>query len=207
MSHYFETPTTAATPHQVHATIWGRDYAFSSSAGVFSASRLDPGTAVLFRLADPPEDRPARFLDLGCGFGPIAAALATSCPQARVDAVDVNQRALDLTAANAASLGLADRVSVFQPDDVPPETQYDEIWSNPPIRIGKPALHELLSRWLARLAPDGRAVMVVSRNLGADSLAAWLESQTWAVQRLGSSQGFRVLCVTLRSFQTLVSTR
>ncbi len=194
MSHYFVTPSTEQPRHEVQATIWGRDYRLTSAAGVFSANRLDPGTAVLFRLAPPPEDRPARLLDLGCGFGPIAVALATECPRAEVDAVDVNQLALDLTEANSRRLGL-DRLRVWQASQVPSERRYDEIWSNPPVRIGKAALHALLTTWLPRLAEDGLARLVVGKNLGADSLHAWLTGQGWRVERLGSAKGFRVLTV------------
>ncbi|MDR0284743.1 MAG: methyltransferase [Propionibacteriaceae bacterium] len=194
MSHYFVTPAPDERRHDVPAVIWGRSYTFVSSAGVFSANRLDPGTSQLFRLTEPPPDRPARFLDLGCGFGPIAVALADHCPSAAVDAVDVNARALELTTANARRAGVADRLRTYTPDAVP-DGLYDEIWSNPPIRIGKPALHDLLARWLARLAPTGHATLVVGKHLGADSLTTWLTSATWAVCRRGSAKGFRVLSV------------
>jgi 16S rRNA (guanine1207-N2)-methyltransferase len=73
------------------------------------------------------------------------------------------------------------------------------VWSNPPIRIGKPALHELLESWLPRLRHDGRAALVVHRHLGGDSLAAWLETWGWAVRRVGSKQGYRILDVRRRS--------
>ncbi|MDR0783786.1 MAG: methyltransferase [Propionibacteriaceae bacterium] len=202
MSHYFETPTTAEKRHEVFATIWGQDYRFLSAAGVFSATRLDPGTAVLFREAAPPLDRTARFLDLGCGFGPIAVALATECPQARVDAVDVNERALALTRVNALRHEVGDQVHPFFPQTADEGVTYDEIWSNPPIRIGKPALHELLTTWLNRLSPTGKATMVVSKNLGADSLQAWLAQKGYPVARIGSAKGFRVLEVSAHSAQS-----
>ena len=195
MTHYFQTPSSPEIRHEVIAEIWGREYAFLSAAGVFSSSRLDPGPSVLFRLTDPPQDRTARFLDLGCGFGPIGIALAAMCPSAHVDAVDVNDRALSLTRDNAQRLGVAERISVMHPDEVPGGTTYDEIWSNPPIRIGKKGLHSLLTAWLGRLKPDGAAKLVVGKNLGADSLHSWLEAEGWAVTRLGSSKGFRVLSV------------
>ncbi|MDR2931290.1 MAG: methyltransferase [Propionibacteriaceae bacterium] len=201
MSHYFHTPQGQAPRHIVEATIWGRDYQFESATGVFSANRLDVGTSVLFRIAAPPLDRPARFLDLGCGVGPIAMALAIECPQARIDAVDTNHRAIELTARNAELLHVADRVQVHDEDPRlterawAPSEGFDEIWSNPPIRIGKPALHDLLHSWLPLLTPDGSATFVVGKNLGADSLHSWLESNGWAVERLGSSRGFRVLRV------------
>jgi len=196
MSHYFETPAGQEVRHEVAATIWGRPLSFVSAGGVFSATRLDPGTSVLMRLGAPPLNRPGRVLDLGCGFGPIAIALALACPELQVDAVDTNELALKLTAENARRMGVADRVRTYLPAQVPPERRFDEIWSNPPIRIGKPGLHDLLKLWLARLASGGRAQLVVGKNLGADSLHAWLTSQGWVVERLGSSKGFRVLRIT-----------
>jgi len=86
----------------------------------------------------------------------------------------------------------ADRFVAATPDRLPPAS-YDEIWSNPPIRVGKQALHVLLLTWLPRLAPGGRAVMVVGKNLGADSLASWLGEQGYPTTKLASAKGFRVL--------------
>jgi len=150
------------------------------------------GTAVLFRETKPPESGRS-YLDLGCGYGVIAAALAVARPEAEVWAVDVNERALLLTRENATSLGVADRLRAATPDEVPPGQRFDEIWSNPPIRIGKEALHALLLDWLPRLTPGGRAVMVVGKNLGADSLQRWLGDQGFPTTRLASAKGFRVL--------------
>ncbi|MGA8994609.1 MAG: methyltransferase, partial [Nocardioidaceae bacterium] len=110
-----------------------------------------------------------------------------------VTCVDVNERALALTRENAAAHGVDDRVVAITPDAVDASTTYDEIWSNPPIRIGKPALHELLLAWLPRLDPAGRAVLVVGKNLGADSLQRWLGEQGYRAERLASAKGFRVL--------------
>ena len=192
MSHYFHTPEGPSHPRTVHTHIWDLDLDFLSADGVFSGARLDPGTAVLFRETEPPSDA-VRLLDLGCGFGPIAVALALTVPGAQVDAVDVNERALDLTRLNAERHGVADRVRVGTPGALDPAAQYDEIWSNPPIRIGKAALHDLLSTWLARLSPTGVARLVVGRNLGADSLARWLVDAGWDVTRAASAKGYRVL--------------
>ena len=101
--------------------------------------------------------------------------------------------ASSLANENAAALGVADRYAASVPDAVDPAASYDEIWSNPPIRIGKDALHDLLLTWLPRLAPDGRAVLVVGKNLGADSLQRWLGEQGWPTERVGGAKGFRVL--------------
>ncbi len=196
--HYFTAePTTTAQPREVRFSVAGHDYTLASSGGVFSAARLDPGTAVLLRKADlPGPDVTGDLLDLGCGFGPITCVLATSAPSATVWAVDVNERARDLTAANAARVGAAGRVRVAAPDGVPGEVTFTQIWSNPPIRIGKDELHQLLLHWLPRLAPDGVAWLVVARHLGGDSLHRWLTERGWQVGRHASQKGYRVLRVT-----------
>ena len=177
-------------------TVGGQQLALVASSGVFSAQRLDPGTAVLLRKAPLPGSRGGTYLDLGCGYGPISMALATSSTTATVYAVDVNSRALDLVRANATELGHADRVIASTPDEVPADVRFDEIWSNPPIRIGKAGLHALLQRWLPRLAPGGTAWLVVARHLGADSLHAWLAGEGWTVARYASQKGYRVLAAT-----------
>jgi 16S rRNA G1207 methylase RsmC len=162
--------------------------------GVFASRAIDLGTRVLLKEAPlpPPE---GELLDLGSGYGPIAIALARRSPAARVWAVDVNERALELTRANAATAKTTNVVASL-PDDVPAELKFAAIYSNPPVRVGKAPLHDLLQRWLPRLAPGGTAYLVVQRNLGADSLATWLEAQGYPVQRVKSKKGFRVLGVT-----------
>ena len=131
-------------------------------------------------------------MDLGCGYGPIGCTLAARSPGATVWAVDVNERARALTRANADALGLGN-VLVAAPEEVPDGLIVDLLWSNPPIRIGKAALHELLRTWLGRLAPTGTALVVVQKHLGADSLQRWLHQEGWRAERLGSRAGYRLL--------------
>jgi len=175
----------------------------ATDAGMFSPERLDPGTRLLLDEAPAP---PASgdLLDLGCGYGPIACVLAVRSPGATVWAVDVNERALELCERNAATAGLAN-VRCVTPQDPSVPARFAGIWSNPPIRVGKQALHELLGRWLDRLAPGGQAHLVAGRNLGADSLHRWLAEQGWSVTRLAARSGYRLLQVDTMPERTVVA--
>ena len=188
--HYFDpVPTSGDRRHEVTAVAWGRELTFTTASGVFAHDGLDKATAVLLGASTPPPT--GVLLDLGCGWGPIACSVAAASPAVTVWAVDVNERALELTRLNAARLGV--EVTAVTPVDVPPDVVFDHIWSNPPIRIGKQALHELLLLWLPRLAAGGTARLVVGKNLGSDSLQRWLVGQGWPTSRIGSEKGFRVL--------------
>jgi 16S rRNA G1207 methylase RsmC len=190
--HYFSAdPSVPFRRVPVTASVWGHSLSLVSGSGVFAQGRLDVGTAVLFRETDPPNG--GRILDLGCGYGVIGLAIASAVPSAVVTGVDVNERAVLLANENAAALGLSARFRAVAPDGVPDDATYDEIWSNPPIRIGKAALHDLLLTWFARLVSGGRAVMVVGKNLGADSLQRWLGEEGYPTVRVASAKGFRVL--------------
>ncbi|CAN5694249.1 methyltransferase [soil metagenome] len=172
----------------------------TTDAGVFAGDRVDAGTKFLLLDGPRPPAGGTHLLDLGCGYGPIAVALARRAPGAKVWAVDVNARARDLCRENAGAAGTTN-VTVVDPDDVPGDVVFDAIWSNPPIRIGKAALHDLLRTWLDRLAPGGWAVLVVQKHLGADSLARWLAADGRPTERLASRQGYRLLRVTAATEQ------
>jgi 16S rRNA G1207 methylase RsmC len=190
--HYFNAaPSVESARREVTVELPDGPLRFATDRGVFSHGRLDAGTAVLLREAAP---LPAAgdLLDLGCGAGPIALTMARRRPGSTVWAVDVNGRAVELCAANAAAIGL-DNVRATLPGGVPADVRFAAIWSNPPIRVGKGPLHDLLLTWLPRLQPDGVATLVVNRNLGADSLAAWLTGQGYAVSRVASRKGYRLL--------------
>lgn len=197
--HYFSaTPADPEAVASMTVRLAGRDVQVRTAPKVFSHARLDLGTSVLLRsVPDLPAE--GQFLDLGCGWGPIALTMALQRPRARVWAVDVNDRALDLVAGTATDLGLPNLRAV-RPQDVPEEIRFDVIWSNPPIRVGKQVLHALLQSWLTRLTGDGAAYLVVQRNLGADSLTAWLSARPeFSARKIASAKGFRVIEVQVRS--------
>ncbi len=194
--HYFSaTPASADERRTITVELNGQKYQVQTASGTFSPTGLDKGTAVLLEHVPAPR---GTVLDIGCGWGPIAMTAALQNPDSKVYGVEVNERSIDLARLNAQALGL-ENLSISDPDGIEDDLQFDTIWSNPPIRIGKDALHELLLKWLPRLAPGGEAWMVVQKNLGSDSLQKWLVGQLptdWSITRETSSKGFRILKVT-----------
>jgi 16S rRNA (guanine1207-N2)-methyltransferase len=195
--HYFDAaPSVASRRSRVRLDLPDTSMELTTDRGVFAADAVDTGTKLLLLEGPSPATDPATatgtLLDLGCGYGPIALTLARRAPSARVWAVDVNERARELCRLNADAAGLTN-VSVAAPDEVPTDLWFDGIWSNPPIRVGKGALHELLLTWLARLEPHGRAWLVVQKHLGADSLVRWLDDHGHPTSRLTSRQAYRIL--------------
>jgi 16S rRNA (guanine1207-N2)-methyltransferase len=193
--HYFTAQPASDDERRTRTVhLAGRELEVEVASGVFSPGGVDKGTAVLLdRVPSPPPS--GNLLDLGCGWGPITISMALEAPHATVWAVDVNERALDLVRRNAERLGLGN-VRAALPDDVPDSLTFDLCWSNPPIRVGKQALHDLLNRWLPRLEEGAEAWLVVQKNLGSDSLARWItDALGLQVDREASSKGFRVLRV------------
>jgi 16S rRNA (guanine1207-N2)-methyltransferase len=194
-SHYFEArPEIASKPRAVRLQLGDVALELEADRGVFGSKAVDLGTTVLLKEAPPPPQT-GDVLDLGSGYGPIAIALARRAPSATIWAVDVNQRALELVKRNAERHSLPN-IAVAEPDQVPPDIRFAAIYSNPPVRVGKKPLHDILLRWLPRLGAGGAAYLVVQRNLGADSLAAWLVEQGFGVTRLKSKKGYRILEVS-----------
>jgi 16S rRNA G1207 methylase RsmC len=193
-AHYFDpAPEVESKPRLLYLHVGDLAVELQADRGVFGSRAIDLGTLTLLKEAPFPPPG-GDLLDLGCGYGPIAIALARRSPGARVWAVDVNERALQLTRANAKTAKTPNVVACL-PDEVPPDVRFAAIYSNPPVRVGKGPLHELLQHWLPLLKPGANAYLVVQRNLGSDSLAAWLAAQGFDVSRLKSKKGYRVLSV------------
>ena len=196
-SHYFdEAPSGDMKTKDITVTLDAREVTVTTAGSIFSPDHVDTGTKILLEHLD---EAPAGgdILDLGCGWGPIALALALHSPKATVWAIDVNERARQLTELNAAKLGLTN-VKVCHPSEVPANLEFTGIWSNPPIRVGKDVLHELMTTWLPRLEPGADAYLVVQKNLGADSLQRWIDATVpgVSVERVSTAKAFRVLRAT-----------
>lgn len=194
MSQYFDAePSVTSAERTVELVLPDLHASLVTDRGVFSADQVDTGTKLLLLDGPPPTPGDRVVVDVGCGYGPIAYSLAARNPEATVYAVDVNERARELCRRNTEQLG---NVIVAAPDEVPTDLVVDRVWSNPPIRIGKPKLHGLLDHWLGLLGPSGSAHLVVQRHLGADSLHRWLEQRGWTVHRRMSKKAYRLLDVT-----------
>jgi 16S rRNA (guanine1207-N2)-methyltransferase len=193
--HYFSAaPAGEFRSTEIAVRLAHRDVTVETAGGIFSPEHIDAGTeALLFSVPTPPAT--GCFLDVGCGWGPLALTMALEAPEAEVWAIDVNERAVELTSRNAARLGLA-KLTATTPGHIDPEQTFDLIWSNPPIRVGKAELHEIMRTWLPRLRPGGEAYLVVAKHLGADSFEKWLATEfagTHRVSREDTRKGFRVI--------------
>jgi len=193
-AHYFDDdPSVASDPIVIDVMLADTAFTMETDRGVFSRGHVDTGTALLLR-ATLPLASSGHLLDLGAGAGPIALTMARRSPEATVWAVDVNSRARELCLRNAERNGITN-ICAVRPDDVPDDVRFATIWSNPPVRIGKPAMRALLLGWLARLTDDGSAALVVQKHLGADSLQRWLKFEGHPTERISSKAGFRLLSV------------
>lgn len=189
--YFAPNPEVESRRSTVRLDLPDRSLQFVTDRGVFSSSRIDPGTKLL--LLELPALEHGPVVDVGCGYGPIACTVGARQQDLELWAVDVNDRARELCRLNAAAIGLD--VQVVSPDEVPADLRVRTIVSNPPIRIGKAALHQLMEHWLDRLTPDGVAWLVVQKHLGADSLSDWMQRRGHVVERVRSRQGYRILRV------------
>lgn len=195
--HYFSAqPAGDFTTKVIAVRLAHGDHSVETAGSIFSPDHIDAGTEqLLYSVPTPPDT--GNFLDLGCGWGPMALTLALEAPNASVYAVDVNERALELTRRNAIRLGL-ENITVGKPDSFDSSLSFDLIWSNPPIRVGKAELHDIMTTWLPRLAIGGEAYLVVAKHLGADSFEKWLGTEfasTHIVTREDTRKGFRIIKV------------
>lgn len=195
--HYFSAePKGPLKLKSIEIPVAGVMQQVSTASGTFSPQQLDVGTKVLIDQMDQ-APKEGNILDLGSGWGPVSLNLAKLRPLATVWAVDVNTRSLELTAKNAKDLGLSN-IKTSTPEQVPKDLTFSGIWSNPPIRIGKKELHEMLLLWLPRLESKASAYLVVQKNLGSDSLQRWLAEELndgYEVSRHTSEKTYRVIAV------------
>lgn len=190
--HYFSRqPTASSRRRLIQTVIRGRRWSFRTDRGVFSPLAVDAGSRL---LAETMTIRPSDVvLDLGCGYGVLGLVAAALAPQGGIVMVDVNERAVELAKENAGLAG-AGNVEVVTGDGVEPVRgrRFDVVVTNPPIRIGKAALHRLLRDACEVLRPGGRLYFVARTSQGARTLARDAAEIFDEVREIERGGGYRV---------------
>jgi 16S rRNA (guanine1207-N2)-methyltransferase len=192
MSHYFsnQTETLKSNPKRIAFRAVGMDFYCNTDNGVFSKNSLDRGTKVLLEFL---EVNPAfhTALDLGCGYGPIGLVLSKRY-QLQVDMIDVNARAIELAKSNV--ILNKTKANVIESDGVSTlDKKYDIVVTNPPIRVGKIKLYELLDDAYSHLLPNGELWFVINKKHGALSAVKHMSNICDAISVIGKSKGFMVV--------------
>lgn len=147
----------------------GHELHFITDNGVFSKTTVDYGSRTLLEAATLTDAPAGKFLDLGCGYGPIGLALAKQFSEREIDMVDVNELALSLAAENAQQNQI-DNVNIFSSDGYENiQAKYAAILTNPPVRAGKKVVDHFISQAKQHLVENGSLWVVLQKKQGAPS--------------------------------------
>ena len=190
MGYYFDKNTNIESKEvTTRAEIGSKLYTFKTDNNVFSKKGLDFGTRTLLESIDI-KNISGNVLDFGCGYGPIGIYIKSNT-NANVDMIDVNLRALNLARSNA-SINKVD-VNIFESDIYSNvEKKYDYIITNPPIRVGKKILYEILFNAKNILNHNGELLLVINKDQGAKSLMKDLE-KVYKVELITKNKGFYII--------------
>lgn len=190
MAYYFDNKTDVESKEKItRAEIKGRLYTFKTDNNVFSKRGLDFGTRTLLESIDISKIN-GDVLDFGCGYGPIGIYIASNT-EAKVDMIDINERAINLAKCNA-KINQVD-VNIFESDIYSNVSgKYDYIITNPPIRVGKKILYEILIDAKEHLNVNGHLIFVISKDQGAKSTIKDL-GKHYIVKLIEKNKGFYVI--------------
>lgn len=169
--YYTKNPSVKSDEATWTFPLRGREFRFTSDAGVFSKTTVDFGSRLLIDSFEYPEAVEGPILDVGCGYGPIGLALASAYPTVTVEMVDVNERALQLARRNAEANQIAN-VNIYESSvytNVSGPARFAAVVTNPPIRAGKQTVHDILSGSYEYLLPGGTLTAVIQKKQGAPS--------------------------------------
>ncbi len=122
--------------------------------GAFAGTAIDIGTRFLLAHLPEPPAGPDAAIDLACGTGVVAAALALRHPGLRVYACDQSAAAVASARATAEANGVADRIEVARDDMLSnrPDASADFIALNPPFHVGAAISESVAPRLFADAA-------------------------------------------------------
>lgn len=190
MNHYFTNQDLKSNIKEFNTYIKEQKYTFLTDNGVFSKKGLDFATRTLLETLKL-EKIKGNVLDFGCGYGPIGIYIKKNC-DATIDMVDVNKRSIHLAILNA-KLNKVD-VNIFESDIYSKVTKkYDFIITNPPIRVGKKILYQILFEAKNYLNENGELWLVISKDQGAKTLIKDLEKE-YTIKIENKNKGFYVIC-------------
>lgn len=190
MAFYFDKETKVESNEvTTRAEVDGRLYTFKTDNNVFSKKGLDFGTRTLLENIDF-NSISGDILDFGCGYGPIGIILKKNT-NSNVDMIDINDRAINLASKNATINGV--NVNIFSSDKYENiDKLYDYIITNPPIRVGKKILYEILIGAKKYLKIDGKLIFVINKDQGAKSCMKDMEKY-YKVSLVAKNKGFFVI--------------
>ena len=191
--HYFsEKPSSIGRKEIISDIIRGVPVEFIAEPGVFSKSRVDPGTKLLLETMIIPKE--GYVLDLGAGYGVIGITLAKINPKLIVYMVEINRRAVKLCKLNAKRNGVENRVVILQGnlyDPLPKNLRFKTIVSNPPFSAGSEIIEKIVEGAYSRL--EGHGLLQLVAYKGADMLKKRMREIFGNVEVLASKKGYKVL--------------
>ena len=193
MSHYFKNDESLESKkRQIKYVLNGKNFELTSDLGVFSKNELDPGSELLIKIALK-QNIKGELLDVGCGYGPIGITLSTLAEITKVDFIDVNKRALNLTLENAQKY-CRNIFNVFESNGFENvKDLYDYILINPPIRAGKEVIFKMFEDSIKHLKNDGVLLIVIRKDQGAPSAKTKLTAIYGNCETLDREKGYHIL--------------
>ena len=161
MSHYFENDKNLKS--EIKELSYKYDssfFAFYSDNGVFSKDYIDYGSRLLLEsyLKNPRND--IRVLDVGCGYGFLGIVIGV-LTNSYVDMIDVNKRAVHLTEKNIKRYKDFKGKAFISDAYENIKEKYNVIITNPPIRVGKDKVLEILENAFDHMEDDGELYFVI----------------------------------------------
>ena len=187
--YFAENPDAKHDIHELNVELLGQRLTFLTDAGVFSKKMIDYGSRVLLSVLD--FEAGEQVLDVGCGYGPLGLTLAKA-QGVTATMVDINQRALDLAQKNAERNQIS--ADIFQSNVYEKVSGiFDHIISNPPIRVGKQVVHEVISGSYEHLTEGGDLTLVIQKKQGAPSAKSKMEAVFSNCEIVKKDKGYYIL--------------